>query len=848
MRSSSLCAALSIPVLAAALVMPPGLASAHQASFPLSVAKLGIKTRKNGKESFVLKVRGESALRLQGHDPLGDTTSLVVRGTGGKRAGGSGLIQLDRSKWSRVEAGGELVGYRYEDRSGSRGGVTRIVLENGRLEVKARGKNWPWRPAGKHESILVEFRIAEELYCAEVTRRAAKKNKRDFVKANRVRRPGSCREQVCGNGQLQAGEACDDGNLLDDDGCTSQCAAGACTARSFAGTYDAIQSEIFDSPVYGCTNAICHDGDAPAGNLDLTAGASYAALVDRPGSIGGLKLVQVTDPETSLLYLKLAAKTLGTPGNVGTPMPQNQPALSEAHLDAVYRWIRGGAPRDLVVEGTQAALATCLPEPDPLKIDPVPPPPASEGFQLTSTPRFLPRNSESEICYSTFYDLSAIVPESAVVDCPPAYRFAAHCSQDEARGCTQDADCGAGNACVITKNRFNPESKCVAFNHTTLIQDPQSHHSVQFLYAGAAPLDDPAWGPWTYRFDGEDPRTGMPCDPLAVDPAVGTNPGCSSGIFDDVACINYGPPDFEGIGNFLGTGSNPQLLVSQEAYFDYRFHPGVFDVIPIRGLITWNSHAFNLTGKDSTQTSYLNMGYAGAAEQLHPAQAIFDVSSVFAQDVPPYETREYCRTYTAPEGAHIFRLSSHQHRHGTLFRIWPPPNAPCRAGCPESPGVLCAEQFIGGGGGRLPVCDGPRPTEEAIYISTRYSDPVELYFDPPLVMTGTDGARSFLYCGVYDNESAPGSPPVKRRSASPPPNEVFPRIAFGGPCAVDEVSCIADPANPADRRRGKLCGGDDRICDSRPGAGDGECDACPVRGGVTTEDEMFILFGGFYVP
>ena len=30
--------------------------------------------------------------------------------------------------------------------------------------------------------------------------------------------------------------------------------------------------------------------------------------------------------------------------------------------------------------------------------------------------------------------------------------------------------------------------------------------------------------------------------------------------------------------------------------------------------------------------------------------------------------------------------------------------------------------------------------------------------------------------------------------------------------------------------------------------GDGECDACPLRGGVTTEDEMFILIGAYFTP
>jgi hypothetical protein len=41
---------------------------------------------------------------------------------------------------------------------------------------------------------------------------------------------------------------------------------------------------------------------------------------------------------------------------------------------------------------------------------------------------------------------------------------------------------------------------------------------------------------------------------------------------------------------------------------------------------------------------------------------------------------------------------------------------------------------------------------------------------------------------------------------------------------------------------GALCGGNNAVCDS------GVCDACPVVGGVTTEDEMFIFIGSFFVP
>ena len=50
----------------------------------------------------------------------------------------------------------------------------------------------------------------------------------------------SCGEQVvvretqaaCGNGQLDADEQCDDGNLLNDDACTAACVAAAMTLLS----------------------------------------------------------------------------------------------------------------------------------------------------------------------------------------------------------------------------------------------------------------------------------------------------------------------------------------------------------------------------------------------------------------------------------------------------------------------------------------------------------------------------------------------------------------------------------------------------------------------------------------
>ena len=131
---------------------------------------------------------------------------------------------------------------------------------------------------------------------------------------------------------------------------------------------------------------------------------------------------------------------------------------------------------------------------------------------------------------------------------------------------------------------------------------------------------------------------------------------------------------------------------------------------------------------------------------------------------------------------------------------------------------------------------------QLIYLSTVYTDPVQLGFDPPRAHYSPNVEdRTYLYCSLYDNGSTPSSPPVKQRSTSPdsPANFdlVFPFIdVHGGKCPDTTVACLGG-ANA-----GALCGGDPTVCDS------GVCDACPVRGGVTTKDEMFIFIGSYFIP
>jgi hypothetical protein len=495
-----------------------------------------------------------------------------------------------------------------------------------------------------------------------------------------------------------------------------------------------------------------------------------------PSSNSTLVRVAPGDQELSYLWQKLAAATLAAqyPNVPGSPMPSGGRApISADALEALRLWIRAGAPETGVVENTAAKLASCLPSPDPQKMPPLDPPPPGAGIQLYAPPWDLPAKSEHEICYATYYDFDQMpgaVPPEARTPCPPYLG-------------------GAGK-------------ECLRYHVNELAQDPQSHHSIIHQYVGAHPVTHPSWGTWRCAGGAE---AGTPCDPTRIGVPVaqggadcGPRSACASEVRGAIACIGFGPPDF-------GT-SNPTFGGTQESFDRQEYADGVFNVIPVRGVVVWNSHAFNLTSKATTMEQYFNLWFAGPTDQLYPVLGIFDTSEIFVQDVPAFASREYCRTYELPQDAHLFELSSHTHKRGVRFRIWGPPNAPCTAsgGCVANPGP-------------------------PIYLSTQYNDPVKLVYADPWVLSSPNAAeRTFKYCALYDNgKTDPAT--VKRRSQSP--------FTFvGGPCAVAETRCIGDP------NQGLLCHGNDGAC-----AG-GSCDACPLRGGVTTEDEMFILLGAYYVP
>ena len=566
--------------------------------------------------------------------------------------------------------------------------------------------------------------------------------------------------------------------------CSSDSSSGSTLKDcNYASTYDAIQATIFEAK--GCTASACHGEDA-MGRLDLRAGASFDALVRQASWIdSSIERVFPGDQELSLLYHKLAAATEGGDlGALGQAMPVGQEPISAGELDAIRLWIRAGAPSDSIVGGTLERLGCAGSfDPEPNKINPLPAPPQDEGVQFYAGGWNIDGESEDEVCFASYYDFSDQVPAQYQVDC----------------------------------DQFGEGRKCFAFGRNELAQDGQSHHSIIGVYTPQSDPNGGDWGPWTCLGGA---KAGEACDPTVAD-ACGAGSQCTTPVLTSIACVGYprAPPDF-GVGaGFLTSGSDTliQLGGAQESTSIDLPPPGVYSVLPLKGFVSWNSHGFNLTKKATSIEQWVTLSFVPDSERRCGREQIFEVDNIFAmsQDtpVPPFEKREVCMTWTLPQYSQLMSLSSHMHIRGELFRIWLPPNEPCE-----------------GTNGCVPPNTNPE------YESRLYDDPLYTYYDPPNDYSSPGEAdRTFKACAVYDN-GADDPLQVKRESNKPnTPNCIFPFVANCG-CPEDQRVCLGGD------KQGDPCGGDDSVC------GDGGvCDACPLYGGITTDDEMFIPLGSYFM-
>ncbi len=544
---------------------------------------------------------------------------------------------------------------------------------------------------------------------------------------------------ACGDGSTPSGASPDDGGRPP---VPSECEV------SYDGTFDAIQDLVFER--HGCTADACHGG-ARSGGLDLRPGAAYAGLVEAPAVGRDVPRVNPGDNDRSYLWLKVAAKT--APGSVeigGSPMPIGGTRLSEDELELLRLWIKNGAPETGTVQEAEHLVDACLPEAEPVTIQPLAPPAPDEGVQLVMPPFPLPASSEREVCIAQYYDLSDRVPPEFLSEAGTHFRAAT----------------------------------------SELRQDPQSHHLVLAHNAGAPPYT--GFGEFRCRGGERDGESCAPPDAASCGTGV-----CAGDAFDatdqtliadSVQCITFGPP---------GTFNLP-VFIAQQAQERKELRGGVYTEVPLRGLWIWNSHAFNLTTRDHTMNARIN--YWFASDATYPVRSLASTTKQYAQQIPPYGTETLCADHTFRPGTRLFNLLSHTHQRGKRFWV-------------EAPdGTLIYENFV-------------------------YNDPVNRYYDPPLAFDSDDPAeRTIHYCAYYENgvasDGSPDPSTVKRRSKTPPNSLNL----------CEPVACTAG-------RIGEACGGvdDHASCDSAPDAGDGECDACVATGGNSTEDEMFILLGAYYV-
>lgn len=520
--------------------------------------------------------------------------------------------------------------------------------------------------------------------------------------------------------------------------------------EEFESTYAAIQELVFERK--GCTAQACH-GASAAGQLDLRADVALENLIDAPSSGSSHPRIFPKEPLKSHLFLKLAAAAnpqfLAGQTISGSPMPPSGNPLDEGQLEAMRIWIEAGAPGSGAVQGNSGRgsayvgelLGACLPEAEPVEVTPLPPPAPGEGVQLVMPPHPIDAGSEVEICFASYFDFSDQIPERFLDETGDFY----YAYREERR------------------------------------EDPNTHHIIVMKpTVDLSRLDDPSFGSWVCA-DG--PRALEPCQPR--EPEDCPESLCRSKIAQAAVCAGFGPDEGRPNGgiNFDETYLIPEIETE-----------GFFVKLPVRGLVYWNSHAFNLTNRNALHHVWRNFYFTDDLRfEMTHFNHFFAISA--AAGTEPFTKKTVCSTRTFGPEEVILYLASHTHKRGEFFWVEDPSGA-------------------------------------VIYESPFYDDPLFKSYDPPLRYVSDDpDQRTLTYCATFNNgvkdDGSPDPATVTRLSRKPARSTCTP-IA----CAEGRIGALCDGSN------------DHATCDTEPGLGDGLCDACSISGGVTTDDEMFVLLGG----
>ena len=342
------------------------------------------------------------------------------------------------------------------------------------------------------------------------------------------------------------------------------------------------------------------------------------------------------------------------------------------------------------------------------------------------------------------------------------------------------------------------EIRMEAFSHHLLVQMPASQYRGEFL-------DPSEFSGWKCRA-GE--RDGEECDPR--DREFCGEGRCATEMENSTACIGYGPANGNNLATFTGT-QQPQAY-SRNA-------DGVYSIAPCRTIVAWNLHAFNLTAEEAEITAKVNFEFA--EDRRWPSRRLttdgggglggFGIGRLTREGAEAYTENTLCTDVELPQGCFLVSADSHNHYLGV--RAW-----------------------------------WTDPDGKVFYDSRIYNDPVNLRFEDPIEYPEADPAtRTFRFCTTYRNGiDENGNIDVDRMSRS----STRPYSFFGGEGGCEPYRCVNEGVD----RRAINCDdgianfkGNDAACNS-PGKEDGFCDGCSIRGGVTTQDEMYQGGLGFYCP
>jgi hypothetical protein len=353
-------------------------------------------------------------------------------------------------------------------------------------------------------------------------------------------------------------------------------------------------------------------------------------------------------------------------------------------------------------------------------------------------------------------------------------------------------------------------------NGSHVRQDPQSHHLILWNPAtqlSSVPATDTTW---TCRGGAHEGRACSPqkgsAECAAGTCASTTTPGSlcgvetaafGSGTTEDILAglLGLGPKpltfdDLLALGNLaFGSGMPAQIANAQAAEQYVPPIDGVYMELPLSGVLWFNSHSFNLTEMDTTLDARVNWLYAKKRERQMRRLSNTEYNNI-AHGQAPFTRKTYCAKHEVPQNYSLAMMTGHTHRHGEHF--W--------------------------------VTDA---SGKQIYENFNYSDPAYTEFKPWLEFTQPDAAsRTLEFCATFNNGvKKDGSPDVNLVTRAS-------RMPERGKCTA--VACVAGKVTATCTT--------DRDCDSAPGANDGDCDACAITAGQTTENEMFVLMNWYVLP